>query len=196
MSTPEEQARTMIANLPEKTGRSLEDWLVLTVPAPHAKHGALVKWLKTEHGISHGFANLIAHETLAARAGGAAAGAQGAAAADDDYAAEQYAGPKAGLRPIHVVLADAVRGFGDDVEFAPKKGYVSLRRKKQFALIQPSTKTRVDLGLQLKGREPEGRLEASGSFNAMVSHRVRLGAADEVDGKVLDWLRAAYDAAG
>ena len=81
-------------------------------------------------------------------------------------------------------------------DFKPNtKSYVSLRRSKQFALVQPSTRTRVDLGINLKGDDPAGRLEASGSFNAMVSHRVRLTEADEVDAEVTGWLREAYDRA-
>lgn len=188
MADPAEQARTMLANLPEKTGRSREEWLAITVPSEHAKHGQLVKWLKSEYGVSHGFANLIAHETLAAR--------EGPAAAEDDLLAAQYAGPKEALKPIHDALVAAIGTFGDDVELAPKKSYLSVRRKKQFAIVQPSTKTRVDLGVNLKGTTPKGRLEASGSFNAMVSHRVKLTAAEEVDAEVVAWLRAAYDAAG
>ena len=90
----------------------------------------------------------------------------------------------------------AVESFGDDVELAPRKAYVSLRRRKQFGLVQPSTKTRVDLGIQLVGVDPKGRLEASGSFNSMVSHRVRISAAAEVDDELVSWLRQAYDAAG
>ena len=86
--------------------------------------------------------------------------------------------------------------FGDDVELAPKKTYVSLRRKKQFGLVQPSTATRVDVGLNLEGRATSERLEASGSFNAMVTHRVRLSSAADVDASLLGWLREAYDAAG
>ena len=89
-----------------------------------------------------------------------------------------------------------MQGFGKDVELSPKKGYVSLRRAKQFGLVQPSTKTRVDVGIQLKVVEPTDRLEASGSFNAMVSHRVRVTAASEVDDELIGWLRKAYDAAG
>jgi len=88
-----------------------------------------------------------------------------------------------------------VRKFGKDVEIAPKKTYVSLRRSKQFALIQPSTKSRVDLGINLKGAKPTGRLEASGSFNAMVSHRVRLEKKADVDKEVVGWLKAAYEGA-
>ena len=69
-----------------------------------------------------------------------------------------------------------------------------MRRSKQFGLIQPSTKTRVDLGLNLKDIPPQGRLEASGSFNAMVSHRVRLNEPGDVDDEVKGWLKAAYEA--
>jgi predicted transport protein len=90
----------------------------------------------------------------------------------------------------------AVAKLGKDVEVAPKKAYVSLRRAKQFALIQPSTKTRVDVGIQLKDAAPSGRLEASGSFNSMVSHRVRVGAVGEVDKELVGWLKEAYEAAG
>ena len=148
------------------------------------KHGELVKHLKAEHGLTHGYANLVA---LYARGYGEESG--------EDLVAAQYAGDKAGLRPIYEAIVAAVRVFGDDVEIAPKKGSVSLRRSKQFALVQPSTKTRVDLGIQLKGVEPQGRLEASGSFSAMVSHRIRLESAAEVDDEVIGWLRRAYDAA-
>jgi predicted transport protein len=114
----------------------------------------------------------------------------------DDLVAAQYAGDKAALKPIYDKVMKAVQGFGADLEVAPKKGYVSLRRKKQFALVQPSTKTRLDLGINLKGKPPAGRLEASGSFNAMVSHRVRLESVNDVDAEVVGWLKQAFDAAG
>ena len=87
----------------------------------------------------------------------------------------QYAGAKAALRPIYDALLAVVRKFGKDVEVSPKKAYVGLRRNKQFAIIQPSTATRVDVGINLKGIKPAGRLEASGSFNAMVSHQASRG---------------------
>ena len=175
---------TMIANLKEKTGKSLEAWVGVARGSGIEKHGELVKHLKAEHGLTHGYANLVA---LYARGYGEESG--------EDLVAAQYAGAKAGLRPIYEAIVAAVRGFGDDVEVAPKKGSVSLRRSKQFALVQPSTKTRVDLGIQLKGVLPQGRLEAAGSFSGMVSHRIRLESAAEVDDEVVGWLRRAYDAA-
>ena len=152
------------------------------------KHGEIVKMLKTEHGVTHGFANLIAHKTLKSDSG--------SQTGDTDLVAGQYAGAKAGLRPIYDAVVKTVRGFGSDVELAPKKAYVSVRRKKQFAIIQPSTRERVDVGINLKGVPPTDRLEASGSFNSMVSHRVRVTSVKEVDAALKRWLRDAYAAAG
>ena len=137
--SPEDMARTMIVNMPAKTGKSLDEWVAIIKASGLEKHGEMIKLLKTEHGMTH--------------------------------------------------------GFGSDVELAPKKAYVSLRRTRQFGLIQPSTNTRLDLGLNLKGVAPNRRLEASGSFNAMCTHRVRLESVSEVDAEVIGWLRQAYDAA-
>src|SRR5260370_42674911 len=102
---------------------------------------------------------------------------------------------KAAMRTIYEAIVGAVRSFGPDAQFVAKKAYVSLRRSKQFGLIQPSTATRIDVGLVLKGVAPAGRLEASGSFNAMVTHRVRLPGPGEVDAELVAWLRQAYEGA-
>lgn len=182
----EQAIASMIANMKANTGKSLEEWLKVTAKAKLAKHGEIVKMLKTDHGLGHGFANLVAHRTLSSDA---------ASSDGDDLLAAQYAGPKAALKPVYDKLAAIVQGLGKDVELAPKKAYMSLRRSKQFGLIQPSTATRLDLGLNLKGVVPKGRLEASGSWNAMVSHRVKLASAADVDAEVKAWLKKAYDAA-
>ena len=186
-SSPDAAAQTTINNLPEKTGKSLDQWLNILAKQEFEKHGEIVKWLKSEHAITHGFANLIAHmhrDAIASDSGG-----------EVDLIAVQYEGPKAGLRPIYDAIIKVVSGFGNDVEIAPKKAYVSLRRGKQFALVQPSTKDRVDVGINLKGQPPTIRLEDSGSFNSMVSHRVRVTKKSEVDADLKRWLRSAYDAA-
>ena len=107
----------------------------------------------------------------------------------------QYSDAKAGLRPIYDALVKAIAKLGKDVEISPKKAYVSFRRSKQFAIIQPTTATRVDVGINLKGIDPGERLEASGSFNAMVTHRVRITTVKEVDKELIAWLKQAYAAA-
>jgi uncharacterized protein DUF5655 len=90
----------------------------------------------------------------------------------------------------------AITAFGNDIELAPKKGYLSLRRKRQFAMIQPTTATRIDLGLILKEIPTTERLESSASFNALFTHRVRVSTIDDVDAQVISWLKQAYGLAG
>lgn len=178
---------SMVKNLEEKSGRSIDQWVKIAQTAGASKHGEIVKFLKSKHGLTHGYASMVAVRTLE--------GPKGAESRGEDLVAAQYAGRKASLRPIYEAVIAAVSGFGDDVEVSPKKAYVSLRRKKQFAILQPSTKTRVDIGLNLGKTEPAGRLEASGSFTAMVSHRVRIETEREVDVELIQWLKTAYESA-
>ncbi|NNC37292.1 MAG: DUF4287 domain-containing protein [Acidimicrobiales bacterium] len=179
-NSPDKALQTMINNLPEKTGKSLDQWLGVTKSSGLEKHGQIVKMLKADHGVTHGFANLIAAKTLES-------------GEEIDLVAAQYAGPKANLRPLHDDIVKFAKTLGSDVEIAPKKTSVSLRRKKQFALITPATKSRIDLGLALKGEDAAGRLE---TYNAMCSHRVRLENADEFDEVVKDWIKLAYSRSG
>ncbi|MDG5747080.1 DUF4287 domain-containing protein [Qipengyuania sp. XHP0207] len=180
MTSPEDQLATMIANLPEKTGKSLPEWQAVVAQSGLDKHGKIVAMLKSDHGVTHGFANLIASKSLEGDAPG-------------DLVEDQYAGPKAGLKPIYDDIVDFAKSLGADVEIAPKKTSVSLRRAKQFALITPATKSRIDLGLALKGEEVNDRLE---TYNAMCSHRVRLETREQFDVEVKGWMKTAYDRAG
>ncbi len=177
---------TMIANLEKNTGKSLAEWIKLVKASGKEKHGEMIKFLKTEHDFTHGFANLVVHKARQSDAG---------SAEESDLVDGQYKG-KEQFRPIYDDLIKKIKAFGGDVEIAPKKAYVSLRRKKQFGLIQPSTKSRLDIGINLKDAKPTGKLEASGSFNSMVSHRVRVESASDVDKNVVQWLKKAYDDAG
>lgn len=183
----DQATQTMIANLEKNTGRTLAQWIALTRDAGLAKHGEMVSMLKTKHGLGHGYANLVVHFLKQEGAPTPAAGT--------DPADEWFAGDKAAMRPVYDAVLAAVKKLGGDIEYSPKKGYMSLRRSKQFACVHASTKTRVDVGLQLKGLAPAGRLEAAGSWNAMVTHRVRLEQAGQVDAELAGWLRRAYDAA-
>jgi len=184
--SPEEMLESMVQNLKENTGKTLEQWVKIAKATKLEKHGQIVTFLKEEHKVGHGYANLIAQKTLEP-AGGAAGG--------DDLVEAQYSGSKAGLKPIYEALCAAMNKFGGDVEFSPKKAYVSVRRSKQFAILQPSTATRVDVGINLKGKPATARLEASGSFNSMVSHRVRVETGGDVNKELVGWLKEAYEGA-
>ena len=182
------QLQTMINNMPEKTGKALSDWFKLITAAGLEKHGEIMKLLKGEHGVTHGFANTI---TLLYRQQAA-----GGPTAEADLVAAQYAGAKAGLKPIYEAVLAAVAGFGADVEIAPKKSYVSLRRQKQFAIVQPSTRTRVDVGLNLKEVEPTERLRGGVVFSGMCSHKVAITNPAGIDAELIEWLQQAYEQAG
>lgn len=185
-ATPDDATASMIANYEKNTGKPFEAWIALMRDAKLARHSEIVERLKDQHGMGHGYANLVATHVLRGAA---------SAAAGNDLLAAQYAGAKGALKPLYDKLTAAVAGFGDDVELSPKKTYVSLRRSKQFGIIQPSTAERLDVGFNLKGVAPQGRLEPSGSFNAMVTHRVRITRAKDVDAELVGWLKAAYDEA-
>jgi len=182
MATVDAAIATFERNIEAQTGRSVDAWAAIAREQDLEKHGRIVAWLKAEHGLSHAHANHIAKRATAPPA----------AEAGEDPLKALFEGGKAGLRPIYDALAGTALAFGPDVEIAPKKANVSLRRARQFALIQPTTRTRLDLGLILKGREAAGRLEASGSFNAMFTHRVKLAVPVDIDAEVLAWLADAY----
>ncbi|MBE2279975.1 MAG: DUF4287 domain-containing protein [Ignavibacteriaceae bacterium] len=179
--------QTMIDNILKNTGKPFEEWLEIVKQSGLTKHGEIVKYLKDNHAFTHGYANLVAHKAKGSDAG--------SVENQDDLVSNQYEG-KEGLKEFYDKLISEIQSFGADVELAPKNAYVSVRRKKQFALIQPTTKTRLDLGLNIKGKEPEGKLEKSGSFNAMCSHRVRIESASDITSEVIGWLKEAYDNAG
>ena len=185
----EEAMATLFRNLETQTGKPITEWVATARGLGLAKHGQIMAILKQEHGLSHAHANQIALRALKADDP-----SPGVSSVDPQLDA-QYAGSRSAVRPIYEALIRAVSGFGPDVEIAPKKNNVSLRRSKQFALIQPSTATRVDVGLILKDFPDGERLEASGSFNAMFTHRVRVASVSEVDSELVGWLRQAYQSA-
>ena len=174
--------QTMINNMPEKTGKSLEEWKIILKSKNFEKHGEAVKFLKTEHNVTHGFANTIVvlskdnQDSL------------------DDLLTNQYKG-KEDLMPIYEKLVDVIFTFGSDITKTPKKGSISMIRKRQFALIKPATKTRIDLGLKINDKPITDRLENSGPFGTMCTHRIRLSTVDEVDTELVAWLKEAYEKA-
>jgi len=193
MSTVDEGLEAQIRNIEQQYGKSLNEWIAIVKESGLTKHTDKVAMLKSQYSMSHGSAHRVA---LKAREADAASIVKAAEASGRDPAALLYSGKKAGLKPLHDALMTAITTFGDDIELAPKKGYVSLRRKKQFAMIQPTTATRIDVGLILKDVPATERLESAASFNALFTHRVRVNTIDDVDAQVIAWLKQAYDLAG
>ena len=201
-----------VRNIEKTYGKPIAAWLALVKASKLQKHTEVVAMLKREHGLAHGAAHRIgllarAETATAAGSSGESSGQPGAgtpagsratggkpAPSDQDPAGALYAGKKEALRPIHDALMKAIGAFAKDLEVAPKAGYVSLRSRKQFAMIKPAAK-HVEVGLILRDVAPTARLEASGTFNALFTHRVRVATVADVDKALVAWLRKAYDAA-
>ena len=177
---------TQIANIEKTTGKKLAEWIAIVNKSGLAKHGELVNFLKEQHGFTHGNANMVVHYAKQSYAG--------AAENSEDLITEQYRG-KENLKAWYDRLMSEINMFGEDVELSPKKAYVSLRRKKQFAIIQPSTKDRLDVGLNIKGVAPSGDVIASGSWNAMCTHRIKVENEKMINKDLFNWIKQAYDQA-
>lgn len=178
--------QTMIDNLQKNTGKSLDAWIEIIKLQALEKHGEIVAYLKGTHGFTHGFANMVAHKHKEAMLE--------KPLEDSELIAQQYAG-KEHFKPLYDTLLKSILAFGGDVEIAPKKTYVSMRRKKQFAILNPATKSRFEVGVNLKGMDPQGVLEAE-KPGAMCSHKINIASASEPLDEVLRWLKKAYDNAG
>jgi predicted transport protein len=175
----------MEKGLLEKTGKPLEHWVKVVQQSKIDKHKEIIEFLKTSHGMTYGFANFVALKSKKSDA---------ASIDNDDLLTNQYAG-KETLLPIYNKLMSEIKKISKELTITPKKDSVSFIRKKQFALIKPGTKTRIDLGLKLTGKPTTKRLESSGPFGAMCTHRVQITSAAEVDKELLIWLKEAYEAA-
>ena len=177
---------TQLANIEKRTGKTLAELSKVISGSGLAKHGELVAMLKQDLGMGHGDANTLVHYTKSA--GDAGSGKESGDVLDDIYT-----GPKAHLRPIHDALMKAISTFGA-FETAPKKGYVSLRGKKQFAMIGPATNTQVEIGLNMKNVKGTARLVEQ-KPGGMCQYKVRVGESKDVDEQLITWIRTAYDAA-
>lgn len=177
---------SMRANLVQKTGKSMDEWIKIIDAQPLTRTSDKVHYLKKEFGLGTGYAGLIIYESKASQ--------DREAFAPAELLRKQYVG-KETLKPIYDKLIDLVQTFGTDVEIAPRNSYVSIRRKVQFAMFQPATKVRFDIMLKLRGQESSGVLEALPK-PSLCTHRIKLGAVEEITEEVLAWLRKAYEQAG
>lgn len=187
MPDPDKAMQTQLTNLEQRSGKTLAQLHAVLKQSKLDKHGAMVTLLKQELGMGHGDANLVVHLF---RQQGEPAGAKPAGDPLDAI----YTGAKAPLREVHEALLARITKFGP-FEQAPKKAYVSLRRKKQFAMVGPGTKGRLQVGLNLRDVEPTERLVAMPA-GGMCQFSVHLTSVKEVDAELLRWLRLAFDAAG
>jgi hypothetical protein len=189
MSSLDQARQTQIDNIQKKTGKSLDALAAIVHKSGLSKHGEIRDMLKEKLGLSHGDANALVHAIFQSDGQRAAEGKSTDAVLD-----EIYSGAKRHQRPIHEALMKEITKFGE-FETVPKKGYVSLRRKKQFAMIGPKTNKRFEVGLNAKDFKKNPRLleQPQGS---MCNYIVHVTDAQEVDSELIAWIRSAYESAG
>lgn len=189
MSSLDKAVQTQLENIQKKTGKSLDELADIVRKSGLSKHGEIRDYLKGELGLGHGDANTLVHAVLKSDGQRAAEGKSTDAVLD-----EIYAGAKAHMRAIHEKLVNEIHKFGE-FEIAPKKGYVSLRRKKQFAMIGPKTNTRIEVGINAKDMPKSARLleQPKGS---MCNYIVNLTDPKDVDRELVGWIKSAYEGAG
>jgi hypothetical protein len=189
MSSLDKAVQTQLENIQKKTGKSLEELAAVARKSGLTKHGEIRDMFKEKLGLGHGDANTLVHVILKSDGTRAAEGKSMDAVLD-----EIYSGPKTAFRPIHEKLMKEIVKFGE-FEIVPKKGYVSLRRKKQFAMLGPKTNTRFEVGINAKDFKKNPRLleQPKGS---MCNYVVNVSDAKEVDTELVAWLKSAFEEAG
>jgi hypothetical protein len=191
MSTLDQARDTQLKNIQTRTGKSLAELTALIQGSGLTRHGEIRDMLMHELGLGYGDATMLVHFALQSD-GQSAAEAKGTSI--DEVVDEIYSGGKADLRLIHDRLMEAINQFGE-FEVVPKKGYVSLRRKRQFVMIGPATKTRVEVGINSKTLEATDRLIGMPP-GGMCQFKVNLTEAFQVDDELIAWIKQGYDAAG
>jgi predicted transport protein len=178
----------IIENLTEKTGRSVRQWAELVrAKAPAGSRKDRIAWLQREHALGHGQASMVVdwvdRPEIFQQADPAA------------IIASMLKG-KEPIRPILTRLTSMIEELGPDVHAEPRQTYVAFSRGRQFAVLQPSTGTRLDVGVVLPDADETPRLRPAGSFGSgRISHRISLAHEDEIDAELTEWLRAAYELA-
>ena len=188
MSSLDKATQTQLANIQKKTGKSLAELADIIKKSGLSKHGEIRDYLKRELGLGHGDANTLVHIVRQLDSQHPAEGRS-----TDQVLDEIYTGGKTHMRPIHEKLMREINTFGE-FEIAPKKGYVSLRRRKQFAMLGPKTNTRFEVGINVQDLETNPRLleQPKGS---MCNYIVNLTDPREVDAELVAWIKSAYEGA-
>jgi hypothetical protein len=193
MADPQAALITQLRNIQAKTGRTIAALHAELAGTGLAKVGEKRNWLMATHKLGYGDANTVA--LLVGKIPPGLDDSKAAApAGPGDPLSALYAGPKVQLRAVHEAVMNAVRAFGD-FEEAPKKTYISLRRKKQFAMVGPATKDQVEIGLNAKDLPSHERLKVQPP-GSMCQATTRIGSAKDVDALLVAWLKRAYEAAG
>lgn len=177
-----------IDNIKTKTGKGPEDFKKLAekkgLLKGDVKAGEIISWLKKDFKLGHGHAMAIYAVFK---------GVKEKKEPVKESISKHFTGNKASWQPVFESLLKSVNEFGDDVKISPASSYLSiLRGSRKMAIVQVGAKF-LDIGIKLKGVASTKRFQSAGTWNAMMTHRVRIASGEKIDKEVIDWLRSAYE---
>jgi len=171
-------------NIKAKTGKTADDFKSMAAEKKLTKTAEILAWLKNDFGLGHGHAMAIVHLIVHQ---------EHRDATPDDRADKLFSGNKAKWRASFDDLLSQIKSFGPDADISVGQTYINLlRNNKKFGIVQPSSAERLDIGIKLKDAEPTDRFEPAGAWNSMVTHRVRVSGAEQIDNELIGWLKEAY----
>jgi uncharacterized protein DUF5655/uncharacterized protein DUF4287 len=184
--------QSLLANLKEKTGRTLAEWIKFVNKEGPATEKERPAWLKEKHGLGMNYAGWIAEQSVGKGDDGSPETYLKNA---EEYVEKMYSGAKEALRPIFNELLKLGRSMGADVKVCPCQTIVPLYRKHVFAQIKPTTRTRIDLGLALKDTKVPKRLIDTGGLakKDRITHRIEITSLKDIDAEVKKWMKIAYE---
>ena len=182
-----------IAELKQKTGRTLDEWLRLIKKEGPPTEKERRDWLKTKYGLGTNSAWWMAERSVGK--GDELGDSDTYLKAAEKYVEEMFAGKKEPLRPIYHALLKLGLGVGKEAKACPCQTIVPLYRNHVFAQIKPTTQTRIDFGLALGNMKTPKRLIDTGGFarKDRITHRFEITSLKDIDDEVKRWLKVAYD---
>lgn len=189
MDIVDKAQETQLQNIQNKTGKSLKELFDFIKKSGLVKHSQMRDLVINELALGYGDANTLVHVYKNSLE-------ENLPPSDslENSLLSIYSGSREGLRPLHDVVMKEIQKLGD-FEISPKKTYLSLRRKKQFAMVGPGTKNRLEIGLNMKGMPATERLQEQPA-GGMCQYKVWLQDASEVDNELLTWIKTAYEFSG
>jgi hypothetical protein len=181
--------------LPQKTGRSLEEWIAFVRKSGLSTEKERREWLKKEHRLGTNSAWWIAER--AEGKGMEEDSAEAYLEAAEEWVEAMFSGPRAALRPVYDQLLKVALSVNKDVKACPGKTAVALYRKHVFAQIKVSTNTRVDLGLALGNLKTPRRLIDTGGYEKKdrITRRIAVTSKTDIDDELQQWLKKAWEMA-
>lgn len=182
--TSGEIEKEFIDNLKTSTKKNLDGWLAEIKSLGITKRNDIIDSLKKDYGFGHMNASLLAGIYLN--------GGKPVYGSTDDLLENQFAKAEA-MRPVYASFIDFVKKNFPDVTVLPKKTYVSILEKREFAAINIKPKE-LRIGFDLGDRPFDDIVTKSKLTGPMprISHMVIVTDKESLNKDMITLLRESH----